>query len=245
MTRVVSVFLPTWPTDRFRRRSPAASPSPDQPLVLVGTDGRHRTVLAADGAAQRAGLHGGMPATNAQVLVPGLVIADADPRDDARALERLAYWALRYSPVVAADPPDGIVLDTSGADHLLRGEEPLLRDLLAASTPRASLRGRLLRTAGGGARACTVQGAAVGDCGTWNPAGGYRSPAPSCPAPGPHNGRRTARARIQYCGRPPRPAPRTPCPAERACDRRDTGSSPTPRRVTSSKPRFRTRCAAS
>ena len=98
--------------------------------MLVGSDGRRRVVLAADAAAQRAGLHVGMPATKAQVLAPGLVVEDADPQGDAEALERLAFWALRYSPVVAADPPDGIVIDAAGADHLFGGEEALLRDLL-------------------------------------------------------------------------------------------------------------------
>ncbi|MGN6307660.1 MAG: Y-family DNA polymerase [Mesorhizobium sp.] len=130
MTRVISVFLPTWPTDRFRRRSAAASPPPDQPLVLVGNDGSRRAVLAADAAAQGAGLRVGMPATKAQVLVPGLAMADADPTGDMEALERLAFWALRYSPVAAADPPDGIVVDVSGADHLFGEEDALLRDLL-------------------------------------------------------------------------------------------------------------------
>ena len=66
----------------------------------------------------------------AQVLVAGLTMADADPQGDADALERLAFWALRYSPVVAADPPNGIIIDISGADHLFGGEEVLLRDLL-------------------------------------------------------------------------------------------------------------------
>jgi protein ImuB len=98
--------------------------------VLVGSDGGRRVVLAADAAAQGAGLHVGMPATKAQVLVPDLAMADADPQSDAEALERLAFWALRYSPVAAADPPAGVVIDTTGAEHLLGGEEALLRDLL-------------------------------------------------------------------------------------------------------------------
>jgi protein ImuB len=86
-------------------------------------------VLAADEAAHQTGLRVGMPATKAQVLVPGVTIADADPQGDAEALERLAFWALRYSPVAAADPPDGIVIDVAGACHLIGGEETLLLDL--------------------------------------------------------------------------------------------------------------------
>ena len=98
--------------------------------MLIGNDGSHRVVLAADAAAQSAGLRVGMPATIAQVLVPGLAMADADSKGDVEALERLAFWALRYSPIAAADPPDGIVIDVSGSDHLLGGEDALLRDLL-------------------------------------------------------------------------------------------------------------------
>ena len=71
-----------------------------------------------------------MPATQAQALSPELVIREADPDADARALERLAVWALRYSPVVAADPPDGLVIDATGADHLHGGEEAMLADMV-------------------------------------------------------------------------------------------------------------------
>jgi protein ImuB len=104
---------------------------------MIGRDGRRRVVLAADLAAQALGLRVGMPATKAQALVAGLDMRDADPAGDAAALERLASWALqRYSPIVAADPPDGLVIDTTGADHLHGGEHAMLTDMverLAAS----------------------------------------------------------------------------------------------------------------
>ena len=88
-------------------------------------------VLAADVAAQAAGLRVGMPATKAQALVQGLVIQDANPIADAEALERLAFWMLqRFAPIVAADPPDGIVIDSAGADHLHGGEAATLAILV-------------------------------------------------------------------------------------------------------------------
>lgn len=56
---------------------------------------------------------------------------DADPVADGLALERLTLWALsQYSPVVAMDNPDGIVMDTEGADHLQGGEELMLSGLV-------------------------------------------------------------------------------------------------------------------
>jgi protein ImuB len=88
-------------------------------------------VLAADAAAQAAGLRVGMPATKAQALVQGVAIQDADPAADAEALERLTIWMLqRFAPIVAADPSDGIIIDSTGADHLHGGEAAMLATLV-------------------------------------------------------------------------------------------------------------------
>ena len=131
MQRVVSLYLPTWPTDRLCRRLGVTAPPPEAPLVLIGRDGRRRVVTAANTAARALGLRPGMPATQAQALVPGLLTRDADPEEDAAALERLALWALqRYAPLVAADPPDGLMLEASGAAHLHGGEDAMLGDLV-------------------------------------------------------------------------------------------------------------------
>jgi nucleotidyltransferase/DNA polymerase involved in DNA repair len=67
--------------------------------------------------------------------VKELVIQHADPAADAEALKRLAVWALRYSPIAAADAPDALVIDATGASHLQGGENALLRD--AVSRPEA------------------------------------------------------------------------------------------------------------
>lgn len=127
MQRVVSLYLPRWPADRLRRKSGDASPPRDAPLVLIGRDGRRRVVTALDANAEGLGLSVGMPVAKAQALAPGLVIHDADPRADAEGLDKLALWALqRISPVVMPDPPDGLVIDTTGADHLHGGEAAML-----------------------------------------------------------------------------------------------------------------------
>jgi protein ImuB len=131
MTRVISVFLPTLSTDRVRRKAGDTAPPPETPLILVGRDGKRRVVMAADAAAQAAGLRVGMPATKAQALVQGLVIQDADPAADAEALDRLALWMLRhFAPIIAADAPNGIVIDSTGADHLHGDETAMLVALL-------------------------------------------------------------------------------------------------------------------
>jgi protein ImuB len=109
----------------------ASAPDPALPLVLVGQTGRRRDVTAANAAALTIGLRIGMPATKAQALVKDLVIQHADPVADAEALERLAVWALRYSPIVAVDDPDGLIIDSTGASHLHGGEDAMLADMIA------------------------------------------------------------------------------------------------------------------
>lgn len=99
--------------------------------MLVGRQGNRRLVIAVDRAAREAGLRVGMPATKAQALVQGLAVMDAEPEADAQALERLALWALRrYAPIVAVDPRDGLVMDTTGAAHLHGGEQLMLADMV-------------------------------------------------------------------------------------------------------------------
>lgn len=89
-------------------------------------------MTACNAAAAACGARVGMAATQAQALIPGLDVRDADPNGDADALERLALWAMRrYAPVCQADPPDGLVIDITGAAHLQGGEAALLRDLTA------------------------------------------------------------------------------------------------------------------
>lgn len=63
--------------------------------------------------------------------MPNLHVVDVDPRGDDQALERLAHWCLRYSPIVAVDLPDGIWIDATGVAHLFGGEEPLLADMVS------------------------------------------------------------------------------------------------------------------
>ncbi len=83
-----------------------------------------------------------MPLTQARALIPNLAIAPATPEADRAGLSRLAAWTLRYAPLVAPDPPDGLWLETTGCDHLFGGEAELLQDLL-----------KRLNTAGFAARA--------------------------------------------------------------------------------------------
>ncbi len=71
-----------------------------------------------------------MAVAHAMAVVPGLHVLEADPADDAAALERLARWCQRATPLAAPDAPDGIWLDITGCAHVWGGEQALLDHLV-------------------------------------------------------------------------------------------------------------------
>ena len=60
---------------------------------------------------------------------PALQAIEEDAGADASLLEKIADWCLRYTPLVACDAPDGLLLDIGGCAHLYGGEEALVADL--------------------------------------------------------------------------------------------------------------------
>lgn len=86
-------------------------------------------VGAVDQAAANSGITPGMRLADARALVPHLKAVGMNPAADARALARLADWAMRYTPWSATDGEDGIALDITGCAHLFGGEDKMLHDL--------------------------------------------------------------------------------------------------------------------
>lgn len=73
-------------------------------------------------------MRSGMPIAEALATAPNLVAHEEDPRKDAQALERLAAWAERYSPIVGVEPgpaPECLLLDVTGCAAYFRGEDSL------------------------------------------------------------------------------------------------------------------------
>src|ERR1700744_2806511 len=111
MGRVLSVWLPH---GRIRRLSRGSSVSPGRPLVTIETIRGVRHLAAVGEAGEAHGLAPGQTLTAARAVCPGLVPIEADPAADEAALARLAAWCEHYTPMAAADPPEGLWLDITG-----------------------------------------------------------------------------------------------------------------------------------
>ena len=89
-------------------------------------------VAALNDAGTRAGLIVGMPLATARAMLPDLEIADADPFADGETLNAIADWCHRFTPLVARDGEDGLLLDITGCAHLFGGEAEMMKAVCEA-----------------------------------------------------------------------------------------------------------------
>ena len=100
-------------------------------LAVYGKRGNADVLTAVDDAAEHLGLSAGLALAQARAMHPDIETIEEDAEADAALLEQVADWCLRYTPLVACDPPGGLLLDISGCAHLYGGEEQLVADLSA------------------------------------------------------------------------------------------------------------------
>jgi protein ImuB len=118
-------------TDRIARQRSAPDP---RPLVVTGKRGNVEQLTAVDAAAEKLGLRPGLALAEARARYPDLAVVAEHPAGDRRLLDDIADGCQRYTPLVAVDPPDGILLDIGGCAHLFGGEAKLRADLLTRVT---------------------------------------------------------------------------------------------------------------
>ncbi|MCA1605868.1 MAG: DNA polymerase Y family protein, partial [Acidobacteria bacterium] len=144
MKRVMCIYLPRWPLQRRRAASclvdpePPVSPSrkrqPERPLVIAQPHflERAKVLLCCDRALQL-GIRPGMPVAEAKAIEPALWVQDDDPPADCRALEQLAVWAERFSPIVGLEEgpaPECLLADVTGCASCFHGEDRLIQRAL-------------------------------------------------------------------------------------------------------------------
>jgi protein ImuB len=131
---MLSLWLRRLSTDRVaksREMTREITREQSAPLAVYGKRGNAELIVAVDDAAERLGLHPGLALAQARAMHPALNAIEEDVEADASLLESIADWCLRYTPLIACDPPDGLLLDISGCAHLYGSEPELVADLVA------------------------------------------------------------------------------------------------------------------
>lgn len=130
--RILSLWFPRLAAERvlrLHRHGLALDHDPEGralPFAIVANDRGAQVLAAMNLQAEQAGLAPGQPLSDATAMCPGLVTRPTDPLREARFLTHLRRWAGKFSPWVAEEPPDGLVVDLTGCAHLFGGEVQLM-----------------------------------------------------------------------------------------------------------------------
>jgi protein ImuB len=130
--RILCLWLPRLLTDRIARpsREIREYAEKESPHAVFGKRSNADILIAVDAAAEALGLSPGIALAEARAMYPHLDATPEDPDADAKLLTAIADWCQRYTPLVAENPPDGVLLDISGCAHLFGGEAALRDDLV-------------------------------------------------------------------------------------------------------------------
>ena len=121
----IGIHLPQLPLETVLR----GSPSPEAWAVAESD-----RILLADRKAQARGVRAGMLTTAALALAPQLRIHPRDAAAETESLLGIAAWAAQFTPSVALEFPDALLLEVSGSLRLFGGLEKIsaaLREGLA------------------------------------------------------------------------------------------------------------------
>ena len=167
--RVLSLWFPRLPVERVLR---LRRDTLTQPFAVVGLRANAQVLISVTPEAEAAGLRQGQPLRDATAMCPALLTVPENASMDAVFLRALRRWAGKFSPWVAEEAADALVIDLTGCAHLFGGEAGLMQQVeedcgdlgLTLRAAIADTRGAawaLARYAGGGGGA--LSGVRTGD----------------------------------------------------------------------------------
>jgi protein ImuB len=107
---------------------------PDERLLLVRATMGKQVIACCCSRSREAGVQPAMTLAHARALLPehDVIVREHDPQRDLAALQALAQWAIRFSPIVAPDPigiergEAGLLINLDGCQRVFHGERRLV-----------------------------------------------------------------------------------------------------------------------
>ena len=125
--RFVTIWFRHLLTDWLSLRRPELK---EVPFVIAIKDHGRLLITSSNSLAESEGIRPGMVAADAKALIPSLEVINDIPGKGDKLLKGLGEWCIRYTPLIALDSPDGLILDISGCAHLWGGEKDYLKDIV-------------------------------------------------------------------------------------------------------------------
>ncbi len=127
LKRYLYIWFRYLATDRLVKTTPELR---DKPFLLYAPEHGRMVVRAASQNLTREGISPGMVVADVRAIFPEVEVFPEDTVAERKLLKDLAEWCLRYTPVVATDSPNGLILDISGCPHLWGGERSYLEAII-------------------------------------------------------------------------------------------------------------------
>ncbi len=126
MPRYASIWFPYLIAEYTVRKKPALR---EVPFVLAAPQRGRMVIEAVNALSMSKGIRPNMVLADCKAIFPELHMLKSQPAQNEKLLNALAEWCIGYTPFVAIDLPDGLILDTTGCTHLFGGEKAYLENL--------------------------------------------------------------------------------------------------------------------
>ncbi len=126
--RILSIYLPHLAAEQILRLHRGTSL---QPLAVIAEAGNRQVLSSLCPKAQAAGLYRGQALSAAMALCANLITRSQNPAQEQAFHKALCRWAEKFSPWIAAEGTDGLVMDISGCAHLFGGETAIAETICA------------------------------------------------------------------------------------------------------------------
>jgi protein ImuB len=120
----LALRFPSLPLEIFTRGSSASSP-----VAIVGSTEANADIVSCNAAARRIGVQPGMAVTAAWAIAPRLQTITRNRTAEREALERMAAWALQFTPAVSVATADELVMEVGGSLQLFGGFNQLWTEI--------------------------------------------------------------------------------------------------------------------
>ena len=101
----------------------------EQPFAVVQDTGKTQVISSLSVSAEGWGLSHGQPLRDALAMCPDLITRLQNRQLEARFLASLRRWASKFSPWVAEEVPNALVIDLTGCAHLFGGELGVIQQM--------------------------------------------------------------------------------------------------------------------
>ena len=124
--RILSLWFPRMGAERLLRH---ARMTEDLPFAVVRDTGQIKLISSLSITAESQGLSCGQSLRDAMAICPSLITKSQNPQLEAQFLTNLCHWANKFSPWVAEEVSNALVIDLTGCAHLFGGEEGVVQQV--------------------------------------------------------------------------------------------------------------------